>query len=82
MGTVISVSDLADALTWLRSNVGEQFAVDAIDEKPYPLMGQGWYVFTSSKVCRQQRTVTPINVVRIDNKEKSMEFSLIFDKGI
>lgn len=82
MGTMINVSDLSDALAWLRCNVGEQIAGDAIDEKPYALMGQGWYVFMSSKVCRQQYTVTPINVVRIDNKEKSMEFALIFDKGI
>ena len=82
MGTVIGIWDLAAALAWLRSNVGEQFAVDPIDEKPYELMGQGWYVFTSHKVVGGSTPYMPINIVRIDNKEKSIEFSLIFDKGI
>lgn len=74
MGTIVDLGTYAYAVKWMRDNVGK-----TIIHEQNVVRGHGWTVDYSRQYTEDSATpYQPIFVINIDDREKAIEFALIF----
>lgn len=74
MGTIVDLGTYAYAVKWMRTNIGE-----TIIHEQNVVRGHGWTVdYSRVHVEGSNTPYQPIFEIHIDDREKAVEFALIF----